>query len=97
MDARVPAPERSDTKNRGEQTVISLRTSSTHETGSRDGLVDASRNAGDFEHERRLVEAVQGSSFARVWYALATAQVRLADRSREPKWTVSDARVSITA
>jgi hypothetical protein len=73
-----------------------MRISSIHETGSRGGLVDASRNAGDFEHERRLVEAVRGSSLARVWYALATAQVSLVDRGQETKWTTSDARVSIT-
>jgi hypothetical protein len=74
-----------------------MHTSSIQEAGSRDGLVDASRNAGDSERDRQLVEAVQGSSLARVWNALATAQVLRADRDEEPKWAASDARAPITA
>ena len=48
---------------------MTMRALSKHLIGGGDSIVDASRTVGNFEHERRLVEAVQGSSLAAAWYA----------------------------
>jgi hypothetical protein len=67
-----------------------MRAVSIHQVGIGESSVGVSGRSGNFEHERRMVEAVRGSSFAAVWYAWSINYALTAKDARNPLKNYAD-------